>query len=271
MMKHNNTWFQTQQLDAHTWAINDNGHSLLYLVTGKERAALIDTGWGVGDLPGLVAQLTSLPLTVINTHGHPDHTFGNGAFERVYVTAADLPMIRTIVPEERLWAKENVLASRPMPGISLDEWNPRPPAAFGGLIDGDIFDLGDRTLQVIGIPGHTHGSICLLDQPGRRIFSGDAILPWPVWAHLDESTSLREYHRSLQRLQGLRQHFDAILPGHGDERAVPFPPALLDQLTTGLAQIIAGERAGEPEHTFAGDGLRCTFGMTGVIYRADKI
>lgn len=270
-MKHNHTWFRTQQLDEHTWAINDNGHSLIYLVAGEERAALIDTGWGVGDLPGLVAQLTPLPLTVINTHGHPDHTFGNGAFERVYVTAADLPMIQNISAQERQWAKENVLAKKPLPGIALDEWNPHPPAAFGGLNDGDLFDLGGRTLQVISIPSHTHGSICLLDRPGRRIFSGDTILPWPVWAHLDESATLREYHRSMKRLQSFRPDFDAILPGHGDERVIPFPPALLDQLAVGLEQIVNGELTGEPEHTFAGDGLRCTFGIAGVIYRADKV
>jgi glyoxylase-like metal-dependent hydrolase (beta-lactamase superfamily II) len=86
-------WFTTRRLGGETWAIDDRGQDIIYLVSGDERALLIDTGWGVGDLPGLVASLTSRPLLVVNTHGHPDHTFGNGQFERVYIHPADARMM----------------------------------------------------------------------------------------------------------------------------------------------------------------------------------
>jgi glyoxylase-like metal-dependent hydrolase (beta-lactamase superfamily II) len=267
-----NTWFQTRKLDAQTWVINDNGHSLIYLVTGTRRALLIDTGWGVGDLPGLVASLTPLPLTVLNTHGHPDHVFGNGAFERVYITEADLFMAQGPISEEtRQWIKDSMLAKNVPVGISLDDWHPSAAPAFGMVHDGDIFDLGGRTLRVVTTPGHSRGSICLLDLPVRRLFTGDLVLPGVVWAHLDESTTLSEYHSTLERLQGLRIEFDALLPAHGNGNAVPFPTALLNELTDGMAQILSGKLIGQPEHTFAGDGLRCVFGVTGVVYRPDRL
>ena len=73
-------WLKVRQLDDDTWAIDDHGQDICYLVCGQDRCLLIDTGWGIGDLRALVAELNPLPLTVVNTHGHPDHTFGNWQF-----------------------------------------------------------------------------------------------------------------------------------------------------------------------------------------------
>ena len=64
-----NDWFTTRLVASQTWAIDDHGSDVIYLIAGDERALLVDTGWGVGDLPGLVTSLTSLPLLVVNTHG----------------------------------------------------------------------------------------------------------------------------------------------------------------------------------------------------------
>ena len=52
-----------------------------YLLLGREKAMLIDTAYGEGDLPALIASITSLPLIVVNTHGHYDHTSGNAFFK----------------------------------------------------------------------------------------------------------------------------------------------------------------------------------------------
>jgi hydroxyacylglutathione hydrolase len=49
------SWFRTRQIDAQTWAIDDRGEDLIFLVCGEERALLIDTGWGVGDCRRWVA------------------------------------------------------------------------------------------------------------------------------------------------------------------------------------------------------------------------
>jgi glyoxylase-like metal-dependent hydrolase (beta-lactamase superfamily II) len=64
---------KSRQLLEGLWSIDGPANDLMYLVTGTRRAMLVDTGMGLGDLAGMVRGLTDLPLTVVNTHGHPDH------------------------------------------------------------------------------------------------------------------------------------------------------------------------------------------------------
>ena len=111
--------FKTKAVADGAWYIKDARGGVMYLVAGQERALLIDTGWGEGYLPALVASLTSLPLSVVNTHGHRDHTSGNGQFPEVYIHTADLPL---------------AVAST---------------AALIPIYDGYTFDLGGREIRVI--------------------------------------------------------------------------------------------------------------------------
>ena len=265
-------WFEVKEVGDATWAIDDRGSDVMYLVAGQEHCLLMDTGWGVGDLPALVASLSPLPLTVVNTHGHPDHVLGNGQFARVYVHAADEAAARELPPAEmRAWIAESILP-KPLPaGFQFDTWAVAGPGALETIQDGHIFDLGGRTLEVISVPGHTPGSICLLDRQAGYLFTGDSVLPGAVWLHLDESLPLSRFHKSLQRLQGLTDVFDYILPGHVHPRALPLPKDLLDDLVAGIGRILTGELVGREEKTFAGDGLRCDFGWCGIVYRPDRL
>ena len=80
--------FTTQTAAEGVWHIRDSQGGVMYLIAGKERALLVDTGWGSGDLPAHIATLTTLPLLVVNTHGHRDHTSGNGQFAEVHIHMA---------------------------------------------------------------------------------------------------------------------------------------------------------------------------------------
>ena len=262
-------WFRVRELEEKTWAVNDHGHSLIYLLAGRERALLIDTGWGVGDLPELVSSLTKLPLTVVNTHGHPDHFCGNAVFGRVHLNRADVNMVRPPAEREIDWIKNNLFAFRLPETISLDDWRPDPGPVVDDLDDGVIFDLGGRTVEVIGLPGHSPGSVCLLERPGNRLFTGDGVTPC-VWAHLEESVPLSVFHKNLLRLRERCRGPAAIHPGHGHQRRLPAPAAMLDELITGVGRILSGELVGHPEFNYAGEGLLCEFGTTGVIYRPGR-
>ena len=272
-------WFRTRQLDSRTWVIDDRGQDLIYLACGEERCLLIDTGWGVGDpsgdsgqsLPALVASLSSLPVIVTNTHGHPDHTFGNGQFAVVHVPAADVHMVQTPPPlETRQWIAGDLLPT-PLPsGFDLERWASTVPELLP-IEDGYRFDLGGRTLEVVALPGHSPGSICLLDRQMRALFTGDSILAGVHWLHLDESLPLSEYLAGLRRVQGMADLFDDLLPAHGSPETVPLSKEVLEDLVDGVAAILSGERVGVEESTFAGDGLRCDFGSCGVLYRADRL
>jgi hydroxyacylglutathione hydrolase len=265
-------WLEVRQIGDGTWAIDDRGSDVMYLVAGDEECLLIDTGWGVGDLLGLVASLSPLPLTVVNSHGHPDHTFGNGAFEEVYIHDADEPFVRTPRPiETRQRIAENILP-RPLPmDFDVNTWAASAAGSLVPIKDGHVFDLGNRILEVLSVPGHTPGSVCLLDRGTRLLFTGDTVLSGTLWLQLEESLPLRQFHGNLQRLQTFAGEFEHILPGHGDLEVLPLSKDVLDDLVTGVAAILAGELVGRGEKTFAGNGLRCDFGTCGVLYRPDRL
>jgi glyoxylase-like metal-dependent hydrolase (beta-lactamase superfamily II) len=267
-------WFTTRQLDERTWAIDDRGQDLIYLVCGEERALLIDTGWGVGDLPALVASLSpeTALLTVVNTHGHPDHTYGNGQFPEVYVSPADAGGLRTPPALEHRRRIARDLLPKPLPpGFAVESWASTVPESLPPVKDGDRFKLGGRTLEAIALPGHSPGSICLLDREMRRLFVGDSIHSGTIWLHLDKSLPLRSFHENLKRVRGLADRFDVVLPAHGRLADLPLDRQVLDDLVAGIASILKGECVGRVETTFAGDGLRCDFGSCSILYRPDRL
>ena len=177
--------FKTQSVARGVWHIEDSRGGVMYLVAGEERALLIDTGWGTGDLPALVATLTPLPVMVVNTHAHPDHMGGNRQFPQVYIHLNDLPQAQD------------------------------SGAALVAVYDGYQWDLGRRQIRVIGVPGHTPGSICLLDRETRILFSGDSPRPGPIWLHVGTALSVQEFGTGLQRLRAFAGEFDTIAPSHG--------------------------------------------------------
>ena len=265
-------WFETRCMGNETWAIDDNGCDVMYLVGGEDRCLLIDTGCGVGDLQTLAASLKPLPLVVVNSHGHPDHTFGNDRFAQVHIHEADEPSVRTPpTTQGRRSIMENHLPKPLPPDFDFDTWATSVAGSLVPIQDGHIFDLGNRPLQVISVPGHTPGSICLLDRGARFLFTGDTVLSGPIWLHLSESIPLRKYHSNLQRLQSFADEFDYILPAHGDLKVLPLFKGILDDLVNGIESVLAGKLVGQEEKTFAGDGLRCDFGSCGIVYRPDRL
>ena len=83
---------KVKQINNHIWLLNDNDESTGYLVTGSERGLIIDTMTGYGNVRKVAEEITDFPLTVVNTHGHPDHIYGNVYFEKVYIHPADIPL-----------------------------------------------------------------------------------------------------------------------------------------------------------------------------------
>jgi len=89
-------WFEVYEVTPNTYAIYEPGQFqevISYLALGKEKAALIDTGYGMSDMRGLVELLTDLPVTVVITHTHVDHIGQNYArdeFIESYLKMVDL-------------------------------------------------------------------------------------------------------------------------------------------------------------------------------------
>jgi glyoxylase-like metal-dependent hydrolase (beta-lactamase superfamily II) len=261
-------YYAVRELFPGVWGIGELGVNC-YLVRGNERALLIDAGWGFGDLPELVASLAPLPLTVVNTHGHPDHTCGDFRFPEVFIIPADQTIFPVASPDARRMMLERVSARGPLPaGFDADAWTNAPAPNLQPLTPDAVFDLGGRTLRVIPTPGHTPGSCCLLDAGARLLFTGDTIVAGPILMFLQQSLPLRVYADSLQRLLSHNAEIDFLLPGHGEE---PIPAARISELLQLATAILNGKITGEPQEHPLGSGLCARTDTCAICYKPENL
>lgn len=262
-------WFRKRRITDDIIMLDDNGHSNIFLVRGNERSMLIDTGWGIGDLPGAVSELTDKPVIIVNTHGHPDHVCGNYQFESAFITKEDEHLLKGCFDEKmRRWVIENGIGS-PLPeGFSKEDWIHAKPGGLIHMQDGQVFDLGGRTIEVISVPGHTPGCVALLDSKDRMLLTGDTIHEGDVWMFLEESQPLEAYLSSLKKLDSLSGRFDMILPAHC---GAPKPRSVINDMIRGAEQILDGTIKGKPQKTPHGEGLFCRFETCGIIYNENKL
>jgi glyoxylase-like metal-dependent hydrolase (beta-lactamase superfamily II) len=191
-----------KQINDHIWLMNDHDEATGYIVIGTQKALIIDTMNGYENVKEIAETVTQLPILVVNTHGHHDHIYGNIYFEEAYLHPRDRELAQYFYdnPDFQKLAKERGLK----------------PSAFGPILGGEKIDLGGIELEVYEVPGHTPGSICLLDRADRILFSGDSIIEQP-WMQLEESLPMTEFLQSLEGLQSIRSAYDFILTGHGRE------------------------------------------------------
>ena len=179
------------------------GKQYLYLLEGDEKALLVDTGWGCGDLRRYVEGLTDRPLLVVNTHGHLDHAGGNGWWPEVHMHADAAGDADHLPP---------MPARRRMPFTSYQK-------VF--VDDGFVFELGGREVEVLAIPAHAAGSIALLDRETGMLFCGDEIESGQVLLfehHInDEALLMRKVEQTLGQhaeLQARQAEFCCLCPAH---------------------------------------------------------
>jgi hydroxyacylglutathione hydrolase len=129
--------------------------------------------------------------------------------------------------------------------------------------DGYVFDLGGRKLEVIEVPGHTPGSICLLDAGNRILFAGDNTNTI-VWLFLKDCYPLEVYLKSLQKVEKRIGEFNTIMPGHNGPLDKSF---LIDQIGC-VKSILAGTCSSvhydNPSNT--NGALICKYGAAQVAY-----
>lgn len=211
-----NKLFYTEKITDHITRIVMPGQVFGYLVVGSERAVLIDTGCGIGDLRSFVEQLTDKPVTVLLTHGHLDHAPGAVQFDEVYMCVLDNEMVGIhSVPERRFGfaagtdGEENIR-------YTMDDVLPADdPSRYHDLCDGDVFLLGDYAVEVFSCPGHTQGSKCFLLCEDRILLTGDACNPF-TFLFGPAAKGLKSYEESLERLlQSASGRYDRILVSHG--------------------------------------------------------
>jgi glyoxylase-like metal-dependent hydrolase (beta-lactamase superfamily II) len=131
-----------------------------------------------------------------------------------------------------------------------------------------VLDLGERTIQVIATPGHTPGSVCLLDCERRQLFSGDTICAEGILLHLSHSCSVETFKTSVLGLKSVSDKFDRIWPAH---HQLPLDHSWMDEYVSCADQIIAGTAEAVQVSSAIGAGLLTKFGRISLLYRPDHI
>jgi hydroxyacylglutathione hydrolase len=269
-MSNSRNYLETKSVADSIWSIDGPANDLMYLVIGSERALLVDTGMGIGNLAGVVKSLTDLPLTVVNTHGHPDHAGGNSNFGQVWLPPKDYYIMREMCADEyRLNDLKTFLGeSNPEYKHLVDGMISFKPYNIQPIKPGHVFDLGNRQFEVLETPGHTPGSVCLLDAKGKIMFTGDSIVATPVWMYLKHSVPVKTYCEGLKKLKEREDEFETLFPGH---QPVPVGKSMLDDLIACAGEILDGSGVGERTQTFVGEGLLWTHGQGQIIYNPQNL
>lgn len=200
------------KINENTYRIED-GMVRFFVLEGKEKALVIDTGMTTENAREIAEGITKLPLELLNTHADGDHTGGNAGFDWFYMGPKD---------EERLHSKGRTGKIVPVK-------------------TGDIIELGDRPLEVIDLPGHTPGSIAVLDINNRVLISGDSIQDGNIYM-FGEGRNLEQYIESNEKLEAsYMDRFDVVYPSHGN---FPVYPSLIPKLTECAKKILKGEAEG---------------------------
>ncbi len=246
----NQGWFQVTAPAPGVYAIAEplhDEHVLSYLVLGDQRAALIDTGMGIGDIAAVVRELTALPVIVLDSHSHFDHIGGNWQFADIAIhrlEADRLPLGRAHADVAR-WVTPDAFHGPMPPGFDAATYAIAPSVATRILEDGDTIDLGGRTLTALHCPGHSPGGLAFHDATNGLLFSADVAYPAALYAHTPDC-HWGDYRRSMARLAELAPALRLVLPSHN---ADSMSPALLVAMRDAFVAVDAGRTPDE-----VGDG-----------------
>ena len=201
------------------------GDVWMYLIIGPEKAMLIDTAFGLGDLKGLIDELTgSKELIIVNTHDHFDHAYGNCRFERVFCHEHLVPNLEN--QHEHMWDYLfDAWGNNIWLEFDRDDLPEFKTYEIVGVPDGYTWDLGaGYEVELILTGGHAAGHAAYLDKHNRILFSGDNICVdvsgcgsigmMKGKGPYAEETQLSFYRDRVKYLVERMEEYDYIFPQH---------------------------------------------------------
>jgi glyoxylase-like metal-dependent hydrolase (beta-lactamase superfamily II) len=208
--------FRITEPRCHRWVRANS-----FLILGRERDILVDSGMGVAALRTVVDRLSSRPRLVFTTHAHVDHVGSHPEFADCEIlihpaeadelarpgrqglrfpkrSAEDVAELRRFGIEP----SEFMLEAVPFAGYDLKAYRRAPVTPTRLVSEGDIVETGDREFEVLHLPGHSPGSIALWERSSGSLFSGDAIYDGVIVDNLPGS-DVQIYRATMKRLAKL--------------------------------------------------------------------
>lgn len=222
------------KINDNTWTIVDKSVRC-YILIGEKNALLIDTGMNISNIKDIVRKVTDLPIILINTHADPDHISANAEFDEFYMNPA----------EAGNYYKDHNGSGRMLP-----------------IENGDRLDIGNRPLEIISLPGHTPGSIGILDINNRMFFSGDPIQDGRIFM-FGARREMHAYILSLKKVIAMQDRFDDIYPSHG---SFPIKADFIPKLIQAAETILEGNMEGKQVELFGSYPYYYDFGFASFLY-----
>ena len=253
MLRVASRWFERKTMDDElTLLWEPHVHPLLrcniWHLRGRDRDLLVDTGLGVAPLRSEIADLIEKPLAAVATHIHYDHVGGLHEFDERWMHRIEAPrmnpydefnpLVTSLFPDfilEQLADagypidQDTLIDALPHAGYNPADFETIPATPTRSLDEGDVVDLGDRSFEVLHLPGHSPGSLGLWEAASGTLFSGDAVYDGPLLDNLPDS-DIANYIRTMKRLRELP--VSVVHAGHdtsfGRERLIELIDAYLD-------------------------------------------
>ncbi|MBR3402456.1 MAG: MBL fold metallo-hydrolase [Parasporobacterium sp.] len=236
------------RVDSHTWAFEDrmpDGDIVRFFVLdGKQKCLVIDSGYLLVDVKGMVSDLLkkegrdlssdgkTKEILLANTHGDYDHTCGNGSFSSFYITGTDY--------------------------VNCGLEKQFPDAGYIAAEEGTQIELGERTIRYYLAPGHTYGNAVILDETDKILFPGDMVQTGTMFM-FGEHRCPDRMEESLLKLIGMKDLYEKIYSCHGK---LILPPDAVDQTLSVWRKVRQGQVKPERATVFGTvevDLYRCGF------------
>lgn len=185
------------------WILTNRWANFCYLIIGEEKAALLDTGCGEGNIREVAESITSLPVIPVLTHGHWDHSGGVFWWDQCYC-------MENSKEDFYVDATESI----------INPWEEKMPPDFKWNImqEGDVLDLGGRHLEVFSMTAHAKSGLALLDRENRLLFTGDEIDPGQVLLlnrpELGWEEQIRLQMSDMEKLLKRESEYDCLYSAH---------------------------------------------------------
>lgn len=224
----------------------------MYLVEGSKKALLIDAGESKDNLAGFIREITNKPVELVVTHGHGDHAAAIDQFQQVYLSHKDVDILNHLFRFQVV------------------------PSSVTDLDRVDVFDLGNVKLEVIPLPGHTYGSVVLLDRERQLLFSSDALGSSILWLQLPHSEPLETYAVWIKKLEDTVKDMEElrIFVGHDSLKTEELTKQYITDIRILAEKIITGEIIGTPvmEQYKMFSGLSASYGQVReLVYKKENI